>query len=264
VIEPKGHAHLDLNSPHIRSPQPKVFRPQPISNNAMRWLIIFVASLLAGNSLAGETVSGLIVVKRRLTKRSVTPTVPIYQRGPSVELGKSPAEDLLSFERSRVAVWIEGPGPSERASASMQQAGRRFSPDLLVVPVGAVVSFPNMDPIFHNVFSLSRPQMFDLGSYCNRDSRDVTFSKPGIVNVYCHLHPNMSSVIVVTPNRWNAKADGGGRFELRDVPPADYTVVAWHRTAGYFRKDLRVAPGVDSRIEFLIPLEAVEESSPER
>jgi hypothetical protein len=121
----------------------------------MRWLILLAASLLVGNSLPGETVSGLIVVKRKLTKRSVTAAVPIYQRGPSVELGKDPEQDPLSFERSRVVVWIEGEGPSERTLASIQHAGRRFSPDLIVVPVGAVVSFPNMDPIFHNVFSLS-------------------------------------------------------------------------------------------------------------
>jgi hypothetical protein len=106
--------------------------------------------------------------------------------------------------------------------------------------------------------------MFDLGNYLKGDSREVTFSKPGIVSVYCHLHPNMSSVIVVTPNRWNAKADDGGRFELRDVPPGDHTVVAWHKAAGYFRKEIRIAPSVDSRIEFLIPLEAVEEPLLER
>jgi plastocyanin len=220
----------------------------------MRRCLVISASLYLASVLHGEIITGSITIKRKLTKRSVTAAVSIYQRGPDVELTRDPEEDPLTFERSRVAVWIDGPGPTTRDQASMQQAGRRFSPDFIVVPVGATVSFPNMDPIFHNVFSLSRPQMFDLGNYPKGDTRNVAFPKPGIVYVNCHLHPNMAGVIVVTPNRWNAKADGAGQFELHDVPPGEYTVVAWHKAAGYFRQTVRVVHGSETKIEFFIPL----------
>src|SRR5579872_7476019 len=133
----------------------------------MRRLFLFLTCLVFAAILRGENISGSVRIERKLTKRSVTAAVSIYQRGPSVELGKDAEEDPLAFERSRVVVWIEGPGaasheyPAGQESAAMQQTARRFSPDVLVVPVGSVVAFPNMDPIFHNVFSLSRPQTFD-------------------------------------------------------------------------------------------------------
>ncbi len=174
-----------------------------------------------------------------------------------MELGKdSDEQDPLAFERSRVVVWVAGPGPAGRETASMQQVARRFSPDLLVVPAGSTVSFPNMDPIFHNVFSLSRPKMFDLGNYPKGDTRNVVFPKPGVVYVNCHLHPNMAGVIVVTPNKWNAKADRAGQFELHDLPPGDYALVAWHKAAGFFRKTVRVTAGSDAKVAFFIPLDA--------
>lgn len=83
----------------------------------------------------------------------------------------------------------------------------------------------------------------------------MTFPKPGIVVVDCHLHANMSAVIVVTPNRWSTKADASGRFMLSGVPPGSYTVVAWHKAAGFFRKTVRVTEGATASVDFIIPLD---------
>jgi hypothetical protein len=110
-----------------------------------------------------------------------------------------------------------------------------------------------MDPIFHNVFSLSRTKSFDLGNYSQGETRVVTFTEPGVVVVNCHLHPNMAAVVFVTPNRWNTKADRDGHFSLREVLPGRYTVVAWHKAAGYFRKEIEVGAGRTANVEFLIP-----------
>lgn len=208
-----------------------------------------------------QTVSGTILIKRRLTKASVTPDVSVYQRGVTVKLGKDPVEDPLEFERTRVVVYLEGPVPSNDAAANrepvqIEQINRRFSPDLVVVPVGSTVSFPNMDPIFHNIYSLSKPKTFDLGSYDRGQTRRVQFPKPGIVSVYCHLHPNMAATIVVTPNRWYARSDRAGQYRIDNVPPGQYTVVAWHKTAGFFRKTIVVQPGQDASADFFIPVEA--------
>ncbi len=124
-----------------------------------------------------------------------------------------------------------------------------------MIQAGTKVSFPNHDPIFHNVFSLSGAKTFDLGNYPKGDTRMVTFPEPGIVYVNCHLHSNMTATIVVTPNRWFTKADREGHFVLPDVPPGKYTVVAWHKTAGYFRQQVQVGAGGNPSIEFLIPLD---------
>src|SRR5579859_3562175 len=163
-----------------------------------RLLVLFVFAVPA----IAQDISGTINIERRLTKRSVTAPIPIYQRGAVVELGTKSAEPTLDFERSRVVLYLEGESlPSAPPGGyTMQQMNREFVPDLLVVPIGASVGFPNMDPIFHNVFSLSKPKTFDLGSYDKGDSRKVVFTKPGVVNIYCHLHPNMSATVLIVPN----------------------------------------------------------------
>jgi len=232
------------------------------------YLRVLIAILVLTASAQAQSITGTIRIEKKLTKRRVTPSVSIYQRGAAVELGKDAKEDPLEFERSRVVIYLEGTGPESVDSASpatlkMQQLDRRFAPDLLVVPAGSTVSFPNMDPIFHNIFSLSKPKTFDLGSYDKGETREVVFPKPGIVEVYCHLHPNMTATVVVTPNRWYARSDRSGHYEIQNVPPGNYTVVAWHKSAGFFRKSIAIESGHDSVADFFIPIGAdSEENNP--
>jgi plastocyanin len=221
-------------------------------------LILFPIVALATRA-AAENITGTIQITKKLTNRRVTPSVSIYQRGPAVELGQDASEDPLDFERSRVVIYLEGPGPAgdnpaAPATFKMQQLNRRFVPDLLAIPVGSTVSFPNMDPIFHNIFSLSKPKSFDLGSYDKGETRSVVFPRPGIVEVYCHLHTNMAGTLVITPNRWYARSDKSGKYQIQDVPPGKYTVVAWHKAAGFYRKPIVVEAGHDSIADFLIPI----------
>jgi len=97
------------------------------------------------------------------------------------------------------------------------------------------VTFPNFDPIFHNVFSLSKARSFDLGNYPMGQSRMVTFQAAGLIAVYCHLHSNMAATIVGDSDRWATQAEGNGAFAPKTFPWT-YTVVAWHKAAGTFRK----------------------------
>jgi plastocyanin len=201
-------------------------------------------------------ITGTITVKQRLTRPSVTATLSVYERGPAVELGKDAEDDPLAAERARVVIYVDGPAhETATASATMRQANRRFDPDIAMIAMGGSVTFPNLDPIFHNVFSLSKPKSFDLGNYPKGDTRKVTFQKPGIVYVNCRLHPNMAGVIVVTPNQWYAKAGRDGQFALHDLPPGVYTVVAWHKVTGFLRKQVRVVEGRDSVVDFLVPVD---------
>jgi plastocyanin len=224
-------------------------------------LLIITFALCA--SLAAESIEGTVVIRKKLTKRRVTASVSLYERGPNVELDPDTDADPLAFERSRVAVYLEGTsgtrpirGPALSIPVQkMEQTNRRFSPDTLVIQAGSQVSFPNLDPIFHNVFSLSKPKIFDLGNYSKGNTRLVTFAEPGIVYVDCHLHPNMAGTIVIAPNRWYTKADRDGRFVLKDVPPGNYTIVAWHKAAGFFRQQIHIIAGRDERVEFLIPVD---------
>ena len=219
---------------------------------------LFAALIMGLTAVRAADIEGSIIIKRKLTKRNVTPPVTAYQRGVGVELGSDPApEDPLAYERERVVVYLEGQRPSKPEHFTLEQKNRRFVPDTLVIPAGSTVSFPNRDVIFHNVFSLSRVSSFDLGNYPKDQTRTVSFAKPGIVFVGCHLHPNMGAVILVSPNQWSVKAEPDGHFTIPNVPPGNYTIVAWHKAAGFFRQPIRIEDHT-AHVQFFIPLEAAE------
>jgi plastocyanin len=178
----------------------------------------------------------------------------VYERAAAIAPPKASVQDVES-ELRRVVVYVESTKLASKAErATMNQVGRRFEPEVLAVPAGSTVSFPNSDPIFHNVFSLSDTKPFDLGNYKQGNTRLVTFDRAGVVQVHCHLHANMSGAILVTPNAWLAQPASSGLYTLPPVPPGRYTVVAWHKTAGFFRREIDVAEGQAASVDFEIPV----------
>lgn len=115
--------------------------------------------------------------------------------------------------------------PPTRA-ARLTQKNATFSPAFLVVTAGQPVDMPNVDAIYHNVFSYSRPNDFDLGMYGGGNSRTVTFRYPGVVKVYCSIHETMNATILVVPSRHFAFAKDG-TFSLDGIPPGRYRVRTW-------------------------------------
>jgi plastocyanin len=224
----------------------------------LRVILVAIAGLVAGPALSigrAADIDGTVVIKCKLTKRKVTASSGSYDRGVAVPLGSAEPDDPLAFERNHVVIYLEGDLPSKPMTAVMEQKSRQFVPDLVVISAGSTISFPNLDPIFHNVFSLSKPKEFDLGNYPKDHTRTVVFPKPGIVFVNCHLHPNMTATVVVTPNQWNTKPDGSGKFTLPKVVPGTYTVVAWHKSAGFFRQKVTVSESRGATLQFLIPVD---------
>ena len=219
--------------------------------------IVFILGLLtcAGGLLAparAAEIRGRIVISRSLTKQRVS--IPNYQmRGVSV-----PSESVAAApdeEYKRLAVYLETASASrpEAAKANLVQRNLKFEPEVVVVPVGSTVSFPNGDPIFHNVFSLSPPKPFDLGFYPEGETRTVRFARAGVVQVYCHLHPDMSAAILVVPNAWFAQPGPEGTFSFTEVPAGNYRVMVWHKSAGFFRKTIEVPEEGHREVSFEIP-----------
>lgn len=133
-------------------------------------------------------------------------------------------------------VWLtraKGPTPKPKPAPiqTVLQRGKRFLPHVLVVPVGTEVAFLNEDKMFHNVFSLSRPNPFDLGLYKEGVARNKVFNEPGPVRLLCNIHASMSAFVYVVDSPWYAQADAQGWFELRGVPPGEYVLHAWHETS---------------------------------
>lgn len=147
-------------------------------------------------------------------------------------------------------VWLQpASGRASRPSPStfsMVTQGKMLSPHVLAVPAGSTVTFPNDDPISHNLFSLSPGNGFDLGLYRRGAGRSHTFDTPGLVNVYCNVHPNMSAVILVMDTPYFAFADTSGAYSISDVPAGRYKLIAWNEQSGQTESPVEVAAGTVS------------------
>jgi plastocyanin len=133
-------------------------------------------------------------------------------------------------------VWLKRAGgptprPAPVKGKTIGQVNKTFVPRILPVTVGSTVHFANQDPIFHNVFSLSKPNDFDSGLYKAGQSFNKTFSKPGPVQVLCNIHSSMLGYVVVVDSPWYGQADARGNFTIRGVPPGEYDLEAWHEAS---------------------------------
>src|SRR5271166_739254 len=160
------------------------------------------------HAFAGD-VTGHAFVTKHLTKKALSPIV-YNLRGTAAPAPPPGGEPVNEFDR--MVVMLEGAKLQPRPPVTMvlNQQGSHFDPELIVVPTGSSVQFPNSDPIFHNVFSLSKARKFDLGYYPQGQSRTVKFNTAGVVQVYCHIHANMYAAIVVTDSPWFAKPSADG------------------------------------------------------
>ena len=142
-------------------------------------------------------------------------------------------------DASEVVVWLVPTAASlQKVSATSQKAhyrlvqrNKRFEPNLLVIPVGSVVDFPNADPWFHNVFSLYRGKRFDLGLYQAGAQRSVKFDRIGPSYLFCNIHPEMTGVVLVVDSAFFGITDKAGRYSIADVPPGRYIVHVWYENA---------------------------------
>jgi plastocyanin len=133
-------------------------------------------------------------------------------------------------------IWLkrfggETPRPAPGRTKVITQRGKTFVPHVLAVPVGTTVSFHNDDPIFHNIFSLSKPNDFDTGLYKQGASYNQTFRHAGVVQILCNIHASMLGFVFVVDTPYYAQADEAGAFAIKGVPPGDYELSVWHESA---------------------------------
>jgi len=208
---------------------------------------------LAVNAVAGD-VTGHALVTKRLTKKTLSPIV-YNLRGTAAPAGPRDNEPVNEFDRMVMILDGGKMPPLPPASVTLNQQGSRFDPELIVVPTGSTVQFPNLDPIFHNVFSLSKAHKFDLGYYPRGQSRTVKFNDAGVVQVYCHIHANMYAAIVVTDSPWFAKPSADGSFSFSGVPAGRYRLTVWHKIAGYRKVDVVVPESGSVEVNVSVPVD---------
>src|SRR3954468_3535672 len=172
----------------------------------------------------------------RLVSRQEPPSVPEVQ-------------NVVTYLKD---VTYTGPLPVMRRQ--ILQAHEAFVPRVVAITRGSFIEFPNFDPFFHNVFSLSAAGTFDLGRYADGHSRSRQFLKAGLVKVYCQIHSHMSASILVLDHPYFAMPDVDGRFTVPNVPVGDYTLVAWHERVGEDVTRVSVQPGQNTTLEIALPL----------
>lgn len=138
--------------------------------------------------------------------------------------GRALADAVVFVDRLPPDVLI----PNGARTAVIDQINKEFVPRVLPVMIGTEVSFPNHDQIHHHVYSLSRAKTFEIPLYKGEAAAPVRFDEAGAVKLGCNIHDWMSGVILVVPTPYFAVTDERGAFAIRDLPPGEYGVVAWH------------------------------------
>src|SRR5580765_352843 len=212
----------------------------------MRRCALSIASLLAafvaapaGQAPDTGSIAGHVTLTSRIKGRALPSTA--Y---PTRAVGAHDPSALPEIKN--VVVYLKDVafrGALPASTVELRQEHETFIPHVLAVTKGSAVDFPNDDPIFHNVFSLSSAATFDLRRYPRGQSRSQQFPKAGLVKVYCNIHSHMSATILVMDNPYFAIPALDGGFELANVPPGEYTVVGWHERVGERLSRVRVERG---------------------
>jgi plastocyanin len=150
---------------------------------------------------------------------------------------------------------VSGPAVKDQR-VTIEQVGKRFVPAWAVVQRGTVISFPNRDNIYHNVFSLSSGNSFDLGLYSAGEAKTHAFNEPGEVEIYCNIHPQMAASALVVPNRLFAKLRPDGTFEIPNVPVGRRKVVAWAPGSRLTANWVDLDPGQPAQIDLKLESKA--------
>jgi plastocyanin len=194
-----------------------------------------VAALLtaaASVASAGEIEGGVRIVPSSIGSRTVGPQEAVVY----LEDGPPPGAER----------------PMPKGPFEMSQADKSFLPEVLIVPRGATVSFPNLDVILHNVFSVTPGNSFDLGLHKSGEAPTVTFDQPGIVSVYCNIHPQMVGYLLVLTNPDFARPSADGKFAIKSVPAGHYHAVAWFPFGQLARQEVTVPARGAAKLDFLL------------
>lgn len=158
------------------------------------------------------------------------------------------------------------PGVSDQPKAVMDQWERQFTPYVLPVEVGTVVTFPNRDNIKHHVYSFSPAKRFELKLYSSGNSRPIVFDKPGIVVLGCNIHDWMLAYVDVLDTPYFAKTDAQGLAHVEHVPDGTYRVEIWHpqllASPESFTKDATLKGNQLVDLHFALPLKHAPRRSP--
>lgn len=135
---------------------------------------------------------------------------------------------------------------------AMAQKNQAFVPGTLIVPLGAVVAFPNLDNVRHSIYSFSKPGPFKIDLYGQDQTRTQQFKVAGTIALGCNIHDKMQGYIRVTDTPFAARSDLNGLADIEGLGRGTYDVAVWHPrirgAGGEWRGKLVLEPSNRSRI----------------
>jgi len=120
-----------------------------------------------------------------------------------------------------------GPPPAAPLQSVMDQVNLAFAPDVLVIPVGSTVSFPNSDKTGHEVYSFSSTHPFKLGLYRGKPYPPEHFDRAGLVTLGCNIHDAMLAYILVTDAAYYGRTAANGSWSQPDIARGRYRIEVW-------------------------------------
>lgn len=205
----------------------------------MQLMILAWTTLLLGiQIITGPPQPGALSGRVDIKSRPPEQVASRYASTGSPAQQSMPVIPTIAFLNGPIA---GAPAWAQPTQAIMVQKDLEFSPAFLIIPKGASVSFPNEDDEFHNVFSYSKAKRFDLGRYRKGEFKKVLFDKPGIIKVYCEVHPWMRAAILVLENPFYKVVAADGTFSMTGIPAGHYELVVWNIDAGSSRIQVDVA-----------------------
>jgi hypothetical protein len=213
--------------------------------------LLLVVIAPAGQSQETGSIAGHV----RLTTRVRGTPLPsnVYQPRAVGHHLASPSPEIRNVVVYLKDITYRGMLPTSHGE--IRQVNETFVPRVLAVTRGSTVEFPNDDPYFHNVFSLSSGATFNLGRYPKGKSSRWEFRKPGLVKVFCNIHSHMAASILVLDHPYFAIPELDGTFTLPTVPPGRYTLVGWHERIGERTTPVVVQTGRPVSVELSLPVE---------
>lgn len=213
-------------------------------------LRISILVVLFAGSLPAATITGTVRAK------------PVEQSEQDVKGGKYDSRKYKFLERIDYGALKDFVVSVEEVSGSYQapqtplqvvtQKDGTFHPHVLPILVGTTVEWPNLDEIYHNVFSMSEAKSFDLGLYKDPVRKRVLFDKPGRVDVFCSIHTKMNCIILVLPNPFFAATGPDGKYRIENVPAGKYKLKAWQERLPAAVQEITVPETGEIQVDFMM------------
>ena len=202
---------------------------------------ILLGWLLLTTTVSSADISGRITV----SPRNATPPVMIspYSRNRY----SPPQSQNQMMDQTSVVLYLKDHPALSRSEKKnrpiiIDQLNVMFVPHLTILEAGNSASFRNSDNIYHNIFSLSKINRFNLGRYPTGEERTVLFENVGTVDIFCDIHSEMNGVVLVVPNAYFATPDDQGNYTIFDVPDGDFELTIWQEYQPELVKQVSISP----------------------